>query len=230
MKINYYVTAITFVINLFMAFSLNSFTSSFYYLPALFLYFLSNLAAFLEKIFYYRERSLSCEQKISFFCFVLSSAGTCLCIANTISCIEINFHQNQDIYRILIQGRNNSFFTFNSLDITFIIFFIIFAMPVSYSLLWIIPYFRDHGYTKELIHKITFEHKKILSILILVSLLVGLIGVALCHYKYIKYFAGFGSPQYLKYFITFWVIALSCSYTLFLRYYKKKLINQSQSN
>lgn len=47
---NYIMLFFVAIINIFMALSLNSFSSSDAFLPALFLYFISNLATFLEKI------------------------------------------------------------------------------------------------------------------------------------------------------------------------------------
>lgn len=46
LKTNYKIMFFTFIISMFMAMSLNNFVSSGVFLPALFLYFISNLAVF----------------------------------------------------------------------------------------------------------------------------------------------------------------------------------------
>lgn len=63
MKTNYKVLLLTFVINIFMALSLNSFTSPTIYLPMMFLYFLSGLATFLDKIAFYKSVSQEFEKE-----------------------------------------------------------------------------------------------------------------------------------------------------------------------
>lgn len=136
MKTNYWILGFTFIINSFMALSLNSFSSSTMYLPVMFLYFLSNLAAFLDKTSYYKDRELYSERILSFICIVLCLIPVCLYVAYTLGYIEIKFHHFHGTYKILMQGIQNSFFTFNSIDITPLIFFLVFfnANCLSYTL------------------------------------------------------------------------------------------------
>ena len=69
MKTNYKILMITFFINLLMALFLNSFSTSSIYLPMIFLYFLSGLASFLDKISFYKSIGLKLEERISTILF-----------------------------------------------------------------------------------------------------------------------------------------------------------------
>lgn len=74
MHTNYKIQFFTFIINILMALSLNSFSSSSVFLPALFLYFISNLASFLDKAWYYNENGFGTPQYHRYF-FALGTAA-----------------------------------------------------------------------------------------------------------------------------------------------------------
>lgn len=221
MKTNYKILSLTFVINLFMALSLNSFSSSSLYLPMMFLYFLSGLAAFIDKVAFYKFACLKSEEYISWICFFVCFLVVCLYIANSLGFIEITFHYNCEIYKVLMQGVPNSFFTFNSIDITSFIFVSAFLVPFSYLALCIIPFLREHGFTKKVIIDISCNHKKNLLFHIFMSFLIGITGIIICHLKYISCTHIYGQPQYVKYFSFFSVISFCFLYLSFLKRNKK---------
>lgn len=225
MKTNYKVLFCTFIINIFMALSLNSFSSSSMYRPVLFLYFLSNLAAFLDKITFYQDMKMQFEKYISITCFSLCILNICLYLAHSLDFIEIKFQPKCLTYRILIQGIQNCFFTFNSIDITWFIFISVFTIPFSYLFICIVSFLRECGYTKYWILKITREHKKELALFLVPSVLFGLGGIALCRARYLMTYAGYGNPQYCKYFMLLFIFSFIGLYILFLRYNKKLIKN-----
>ena len=216
MKTNYKTLMITFAINLLMALSLNSFSTSSIYLPMIFLYFLSGLASFLDKISFYQSIGLKLEEKICTTCFCICFLIAFLYIANSLGFIGINFQNCEGTYRVLMQGIPNSFFTFNSVDITLFIFISAFMIPCVYLVLCIIPYLREHGFTKEILLQISRNHIKTLIILFFSSLVAGCIGICICYFKYIKKESLYGQPQYKKYFCVFFIGCLIITYILFI--------------
>ena len=70
-KTNYVILLLTFIINLFMAFSLNSFSTTELYLPMMFLYFLSGLGAFIDKISCYSDPCYKADY-LSYQCLSIS--------------------------------------------------------------------------------------------------------------------------------------------------------------
>lgn len=203
MKTNYKILFFTFIMNIFMALSLNSFVSSTVFLPALFLYFISNLAAFLDKAYYYNTNGYRCEKIISFSTFLVCLFPVCIYIAHTLNLIEIVFCLENQTYKILMQGVQSAFFTFNSIDITIITTLCVLLVPFSSFLLCIIPFLSSHGYTKSCILKILMENKKICIYNIIISVLMGPFGLLFCFIKSKLCSYGIGNPQYLKYFISF---------------------------
>lgn len=218
MNTNYKILFFTLIINVFMALSLNNFVSSDVFLPALFLYFLSNLGAFLDKATFYNDNGYRCEKIISLLTFVVCLFCVCFYIAHTLNFIEMVFYLENATYKILIQGLPNSFFTFRSIDITAITFLCVALIPFSSFLLCIIPFLVSHGYTKTFLLKIYNENKKCCFVYLLASILFGLLGLLICYLKSKFYTNGIGTPQYLKYFVTFFLgtLALLCS-TLVIR-------------
>lgn len=208
MKTNYKTLMITFAINLLMALSLNSFSTSSLYLPMIFLYFLSGLASFLDKITFYKSIGLKLEEIISTICFCVCFLIAFLYIANSLGFIGINFQCCDGTYRVLLLGIPNSFFTFNSIDITLFIFVAAFMVPCTYLVLCIIPYLREHGFTKNIIIDMSRQHIKSLIVRFFVSLLIGIIGIKICHYKYVKKSSLYGQPQSAKYFWAFFIGSL----------------------
>lgn len=222
MKTNYKILLFTFCVNILMAISLNSFNASHLYLPAMFLYFASNVVGFLDKASYYNDFDLKIERNISLTCFGLSLPPIFLYIANSINGIDIVFKEVNDTYRIIVQAVPDSFLTFDSKDVTPYILFLVFIMPFAYIPLVAIPYLREQGFTRESMVKITTEHPKILLLLISLSLLFGILGIVICNIKYNRCCVGYGSPQHIKYFASISAISFIIMYVIFLRLYKNK--------
>lgn len=216
MKTNYKTLIITSIINLLMALSLNSFSTSSIYLPMIFLYFLSGLASFLDKISFYKSIGLKLEERISTVCFCTCFSIAFLYITKSLRFIDIKFQCCEGTYRILMQGIPDSFFTFNSIDITLVIFISAFMVPCTYLILCIIPYLREHGLTKQIILDISRNHIKTLVIMFGFSLPAGLMGTLFCHFKYYKKPRLYGQPQYEKYFWVFFIGYLIISYIAFI--------------
>ena len=220
MKTNYGLLLFNFVISVFMLFSLNSFSTSEMYLPALFLYFLSNVAAFIDKYIYYKELNYSLEKLASAICFLSSVAMVCLYIFNSLDFIEITFQNSCGTYHMLVQGVPNSFVTFNSINITCLTLIFAVLAPVTYLFFCTTAYLRERGYTLQKIIKIISNHK-IKTTLVFVGFIVsGLIGVLICHRKSINVCNGLGEPQYLKYFISFFFLTVFIFSLFFFTLYK----------
>lgn len=216
MHTNYKIQFFTFIINIFMALSLNSFSSLSVFLPALFLYFISNLASFLDKAWYYNENGFRCEKIISFIGFIICLIFACFYVAHTLNFIEIVFCMSNNNYKILMQGISNSFFTFHSVDITLVITIFVLFMPVASLLLCIIPFLSCHGYTKTNLFNILKENKRIVRINIFFSIVIGLIGILICFIKSSIFSNGFGTPQYHRYFFALGTAALIISFSLLI--------------
>ncbi len=221
MKTSYKVLMITFVINLFMAFSLNSFTSPTLYLPMMFLYFLSGLAAFLDKIAFYKSIKQKPEEYISWICFSICFLGVCFYTANSLGFIEVNFQRNNGTYKVLMQGVQNSFFTFNSINVTPAIFIPAYILPFAYPALCLVSYLREQGLTMEKVINISRTHKKTLILPFILSIIIGVfIGVGFCYLKYNMNNHIYGHPQYHKYFLLLFIVSLCASYVCFFLHYK----------
>lgn len=221
-KANYRILMFTFIINLFMALSLNSFSSSALYLPMMFLYFLSGLAAFVDKISFYNTENLYLELQISWVGFLICLIHVCIYLAYSLGFIEINFQYNGKTYCVLMQGMQNAFFTFNSINITHFIFVSAYIIPFAYPAFCIIPYLRKQGFTTKKVVDLFLSHKIALFALIIISTATGFIGIAICRYKAYKTQAKYGEPQYGKYFIVFLLIGLFGSGLFLLHHYKDK--------
>ena len=208
MKTNYTVLILTFIINIFMALSLNSFTSPTLYLPMMFLYFLSGLAAFLDKISFYKSTKQKPEEWISWFSFSICFLGVCFYTANSLGFIEITFQCNCGIYNVLMQGVPNSFFTFNSINVTPAIFIFAFILPFAYLALCLVSYLRERGLTIVKVVYICKNRKLRLIGVITLSVLAGFLGMLACYLKYCNSASNYGSPQYYKYFIIVSILAV----------------------
>ncbi len=208
MKTHYGVLLISAVINFIMACSLNSFSDSTLYMPVLFLYFLSNLATFIDKYVTYKDMKQNEEQCVSLICIILSAIMIFLYISDSLNFLEIYFKEEFGKFHMLMQGVPNSFYTFNSVDITAFVFIIAVVMPAAYVLLCVASWLRELGYTIEILKNILI--KKVWTILNLcgVSVLLGITGCVYCHYKYQRECEGFGKPQYVRYFVAIFVISL----------------------
>lgn len=212
------------IINFFMAMSLNSFLSTDSFMPALFLYFISNLATFLEKIYVYDKAEARYERAISYICFSICLFLVCGYLTYALHFMNLNFQKNNEVYRILIQGIPDSFFTFSSIDVTGIVLICVWVMPAASFLLVLIPWLRDKGFSGKIIWSIVKQNKgKCISILI-GSFLLGFTGVLFCYLK--SYYAKdtLGSPQYLKYYLftTLFSMILLFSILLFSNRMKKE--------
>lgn len=198
---NYMMLMFVAIINFFMAMSLNGFYSTDLFLPALFLYFISNLASFLEKKSSYKRCASHIEQLISSICFYISLFMVCGYLAYELHFINLNFQKANEVYHILIQGIPDSFITFSSLDVTILVIISIWIIPFSSVLLVIIPWLRSRGITTELV-KIIVEHNKTRCIVIsAASCGCGALGILVCRIKYDLLQSQIGTPQYFKYFI-----------------------------
>lgn len=219
MKTNYKVLLLTFVINIFMALSLNSFTSPTIYLPMMFLYFLSGLATFLDKIAFYKSVSQEFEKRISYIGFLVCFLVVCFYIAHSLRFIEINFQCDNGNYKVLMQGIQNSFFTFNSINMTPIIFSFVFILPFAYLALCLVSYLREQGFTLVKVKSILLNHKKTSFLPLIVSIIIGVGGIGFCFLKYRLSNHQYGRPQWGKYFFVLFILSLCLSYLLyFLRH------------
>lgn len=228
MKTHYGVLLISAVINFIMACSLNSFSDSTLYMPVLFLYFLSNLATFIDKYVTYKDMKQNEEQCVSLICIILSAIMIFIYISDSLNFLEIYFKEECGKYHMLMQGVPNSFYTFNSIDITAFVFIIAVVMPGAYVLLCVASWLRELGYTIEILKNILI--KKVWTILNLcgVSVLLGIAGCVYCHYKYQRECEGFGKPQYAKYFAAFFVISLIIEMIILIKRNKDILEKKGQ--
>ncbi len=220
MKTNYKILVLTFVINIFMALSLNSFNSPALYLPMMFLYFLSGLASFIDKIAFYIGTAQKTEERISWIGFYICFLGVCLYIANSLGFIEIIFQCNCGTYKVLIQGIQNSFFTFNSINITPVIFSFAFMLPFMYLALCLVSYLREQGLTMGKVISISKHHKIKLVKLLGLSFVLGVIGCVFCYFKYINTPHNHGTPQYHKYFLVAFGLCFVISHIHFYLHHK----------
>lgn len=228
MKANYTVLILTFVINIFMALSLNSFTSPALYLPMMFLYFLSGLAAFLDKISFYKSTKQKPEEYISWFCFLICFLGVCFYTANSLGFIEIAFQCNCGTYKVLMQGVQNSFFTFGSINVTPVIFILILIIPFAYLVLCLVSYLRERGLTTRKVIYICKSKRLRLIGVISLSVLAGFAGMIACYLKYHNSASNYGSPQYCKYFVIVFISVLFILGTRFFLRHKNDDLLQGQ--
>lgn len=226
MNTNYKILAFTFIINLFMALSLNSFISSEVFLPAIFLYFLSNLASFSDKAWYYTHNGYRGEKIISYICLIICIVSTCFYIAHALNFIEIVFYSQSATYKMLIQGTSGSFFTFHAIDITYITTAFILFIPFASLLLCIIPFISSHGYTPQIICDILKNSVKAAILIIGVSLGLGLLGILICHIKSLLNPSSIGTPQYGKYFLAASILSLTIGFCGLIIIKKNKLYSK----
>lgn len=230
MNTNYKILFFTFIINLFMAFSLNSFTSSEVFLPAIFLYFLSNLASFWDKSWYYTYNGYRGEKFISFVCFVVCVISICFYLAHTLNFIEILFYPQNTTYKMLMQGTSNAFFTFQAIDITYVTTSFVLLMPIASFFLCIIPFLSNHGYTAQIIYDIIKNSTSDILLIIVFSICSGLLGILFCHIKSVLNPTGIGTPQYMKYFLFFLLLTFTVGFCVLIATKKAKLSSLQNSS
>lgn len=229
MKTNYSALIATIIISIFMALSLNSFSSSKLYLSAMFLYFLSGLATFIDKIIFYKYLGYKTEKHVSWICLCICSIIICLYIADSLNYIEIVFKCDDGIYKVLMQGVQKSFFTFNSINITPFIFIFAFTIPIFYLIIFIISCLRDKNITGEFIFATLKNNKLYFIIYLLFSIISGIVGIWICRLKYMHSSHEYGYPQYYKYFLLFFTLSISISYILLFCHYKKKSLKSNNN-
>ena len=216
MKTNYKIQLFTFIVNVFMALSLNNFISSDVFLSALFLYSISNLAAFWDKAWYYTYTKSLYEKRISYIGFGCCLLAVCFYLADALSFIDIVFFPTLSTYEILVQGIPNSFFTFSSINIKWAITAFVISIPLLSLLLCIIPFLISHGYTKKILIGILRKNKKCCAFNIVLSMLFGCLGIIFCHIKSTFHTAGLGNPPYEKYFILCFTTVFIISFLLLI--------------
>lgn len=221
MNPDYKILFFNFIISIFMALSLNSFVSSNVFLSALFLYFISSLATFLDKAMYYRDNQLHTEKMISIFVFLVCLITLCFYAAYALNFIEIRFVL-ENTYQILMQGIDKSFFTFNSINITPITISFVATIPLSSLSLFLISYLRHYGYTKAYLFNTLKGNRILCTTVVILSLLCGLLGRYICHVKFSLYSKGYGTPQYHKYFFVFFFLCFVLSFLIFAAWKKPK--------
>lgn len=217
---NYIMLIFVAIINIFMALSLNSFSSSESFLPALFLYFVSNLATFLEKVNTYEQIASRPERFISFCGLIISLLIVCCYLANVLHFIDINFQKPCDTYKILVLGKPDTFFTFPSIDVTYFVFICIASIPFFSILLALIPFLRNKGYTYEIIKNILTYNLKTCLLNLIISICSGFLGLLYCHLKACYADNTWGHPQYIKYYLVAFALALFVSF--FILIYRKR--------
>ena len=221
-KTNLGTQLLTCIINIFMAVSLNSFVSEELYLPMMFLYFLSGLGSSIEKISSCNCEKLKLEKSISlivgFFCLI----NVCIYLMNSLGFIVIDFQYDAKTYYILLHGIPNAFFTFNSIDITPFLMISISIVPFAYFVFLIISVLRDKNINKQKI-SIILHSPKVISGIIFGSIASGVLGFSICYLKFRYKNPKYGTPQYIKYTILFFLLG-ACIFTCFnlLHYYKKE--------
>lgn len=220
-KTNLGTQLLTCIINIFMAVSLNSFVSEELYLPMMFLYFLSGLGSSIEKISSCNCEKLKLEKSISlivgFFCLI----NVCIYLMNSLGFIVIDFQYDAKTYYILLHGIPNAFFTFNSIDITPFLMISIFIVPSAYFVFLIISVLRDKNLNKKEILTILYSQKIIIKALFC-SIASGTLGFFICYLKFRYKNPKYGTPQYIKYFILFFLLGACLSTFLNLLHYYKK--------
>lgn len=212
MKTNYKIQFFTFIVNTFMALSLNNFISSDVFLSALFLYFISNLAAFWDKLWYYTHDGSYSEKTVSYIGFFICLFAACFYLANALNFIDIVFFPATPTYEILVQGIPNSFFTFSSINIKWVITAFVFSIPILSLLLCIIPFLISHGYTKAMLIGILKNNQKCCFVNIVLSIISGGFFIVICHMRSSHKTTTLGSPQYLKYFFLGFTIMFVISF------------------
>lgn len=217
MKTNYGVLWLNLIISIIMAFSLNNFTELDLYLPVFFLYFASNIAAFFDKYVTYKEMKQVWEECISVGCIVLSAVMVLLYLFHTLNYLEIYFEIIHNEYRMQVRAVPNSFYTFNSKDITMYVFITAIFIPVSYAVLLIAAYLREEGYTLDILKNIVMKKKRSVICCVLTSGVLGGLGVCFCLNKYKRKCEGYGSPQWIKYFVIIFIISILFEFFILMK-------------
>ena len=191
---------VLFLIQLYMAFSLNSFVSLDVFLPALFLYFISNLGAFIEKICSCSYKTHRAERCLSYGGVIICSVIVYGYIAESLHFIKFRYSNTGD-YKIIVENIENTFLTFPSFNITPLLIVFVGIITAIHFLFFLIPHLRNLGYTLDLFI-FTFKHRP------LGTLICGIITLAssfwasyYCHHKSEVANSSYGSPQYWKYIL-----------------------------
>lgn len=153
----------------------------------------------------------------------------CIYISDSLGFVKITFQDVIETYHMLIQGVPNSFFTFNSIDITYPTLFASALIPVAYLFFYTSAHLREKGFTKEKIISIILKNKIKTFLVASASIVFGLIGMQHCYYKFQRKYEGFGEPQYEKYFLAFWIFFVLIFSFLFCTLYKDKQEENSTS-
>ena len=140
----------------------------------------------------------------------------CCYLANVLHFIDINFQKPCDTYKILIQGRPDTFFTFSSIDVTYPIFACIASIPAFSTLLAIIPYLRNKGYTYEIIKEILTHNLKTCLFNLIISICSGLLGILYCYLKTCHADNTWGHPQYMRYYFFVFAIVFLVSFSILI--------------
>lgn len=240
MKTHYRVLVFLCVINFIMACSLNSVTEPLQYMSTLFLYFLSNFASFVERYVSYKDEEQRVEEIISGICITISALAILIYIMDLVNCIEIAFQEDNGLYHVLMQGAENSLITFDSFEITEFIVILALVMPASYILFCVIANLRDSKYTMKSIKQIVVNNKWEVIVVSVIALVFGMASRWVCNYRYQRKYEGYGSPQYLKYFLAFsgvafilgMIILIKCNKDILEheQLEKKEAIYESKSN
>ena len=220
MKTHYWVLVFLCIINFIMACSLNSVTEPLQYKSALFLYFLSNLASFVERYVSYKDAEQRVEKIISEICFGISTLVILIYIMDLVNCIEIAFQEDNGLYHVLIQGAENSLIAFDSFEITEYIVILALVIPISYILFCVIANLRESKYTMESIKQIVVINKWKVGVISAIALVSGIVSRWVCNYRYQRKYEGYGSPQYLKYFLFFFGVVFVLGMVILIKFNK----------
>lgn len=208
MKTHYGVLWFNLIVSIIMAYSLNNFTELNLYLPVFFLYFSSNLAVFFEKYVSYRDMKYTWEQYFSCICIFLSGLMVLLYLFHTLNYLEIYFENVNNKYRMQIRSVPDSFYTFNSKDITNWVFAIaLLVIPLTYVFLLIAAYLREEGYTLEILKNILKQKIRSVIVCFVISGSLGGLSAGYCLKKYEREYEGYGSPQWIKYLVCVFVLS-----------------------
>ncbi len=220
MKTHYGVLIFLCIINFIMACSLNSVTEPLQYMSVLFLYFLSNLASFVERFVSYNDAKQHAEKIISAICIGISALVILIYVMDLLNCIKIEFQETNGLYHVLMQGAENSLVTFESFEITEYIVILALFMPASYILFCVIANLRESKYTMESIKQIIVNNKWKVGVIFAIAVVSGIISRGVCNYRYQRKYEGYGSPQYLKYFLAFFGVVFISGMVILIKYNK----------
>lgn len=206
-----------FIVNVVVAMSLNTFTSIDAYKAALFLYFLPHFINHYAKYKNYKAIDHKTESCVSLLCSVVCGFFIFAYMSDSLKHINIDFQKSYLTYEMLISGITDSFLSFESFNTSDYLIVSVISVPICSLILFLIPRIRNKGYNREMIISIIKKYKLCRRICLVISILVGVAGIAFCHFKSIWLKSYYGSPQYYKYFLLFTALGLLITFCIMIK-------------